>query len=79
MGPRLSAIYLERQSDIHKQINDFFFSFQPGLVLGAEALLLERWSLFAEGRVNYTYVATESGPARHQGSYEFLGGVFVHF
>ncbi len=79
VGPRLSAIYLERQSDIHKQINDFFFSFQPGFVLGAEALFLERWSLFAEGRVNYTYVATESGPARHQGSYEFLGGVFVHF
>ncbi|MCB9640742.1 MAG: caspase family protein [Myxococcales bacterium] len=79
VGPRLSAIYLERQSDIHKQVNDFFFSFQPGVVLGMEMRFLERWSFFAEGRVNYTYVATEYGPPRHQGSYEFLGGVFVHF
>ena len=78
-GPRLSAIYLDRQSPIHKEVNDFFYSFQPGLLLGFEYRFLPRWSFFTEGRLNYTYVKLEEGLARHQGSYEFLGGIFFHF
>lgn len=79
VGPRLSAIYLHRQSDLHTNINDFFYSFQPGILLGTEFRLAARWSLFVEGRLNYTYVTTEDGPPRHQGSYEILGGIYFHF
>lgn len=79
LGPRLSAIYLHRQSDLHTDINDFFYSFQPGILLGMEFRMARRWSFFTEGRLNYTYVTTEDGPPRHQGSYEILGGIYFHF
>ncbi len=79
LGPRLSAIYLNRQSELHNNINDFFYSFQPGALVGMEFRIASRWSLFTEGRLNYTYVTTEDGPPRHQGSYEILGGMYFHF
>ena len=79
VGLRLSAIYLGRESGLHREINDFFYSFQPGLLLGTEFRLALRWSLFAEARLNYTYITMEEGPPKHQGSYEMLGGVSFHF
>tara|TARA_B100000609_G_scaffold129972_1_gene103626 strand:+ start:50080 stop:51807 length:1728 start_codon:yes stop_codon:yes gene_type:complete len=78
-GIRLSGIYLDRQSDLHVDINDFFFSFQPGLLLGGEWRLHPRWSLFAESRLNYTYITTADGQPRHQGSFEIVGGFHFHF
>lgn len=79
VGPRVSAIYLHRQSDLYKDLSDFFYSFQPGLLAGAEWRVFQQWSLFVEGRLNYTYVTVENGPAQHQGSYECLGGAYFHF
>ena len=78
-GPRLSMIYLHRRSELHQNVEDFFYSFQPGAVFGLEVAILKRWSFFAQSRVNYTYVTTEDGPPKHQGSFEVLGGFYVHF
>jgi len=78
-GPRLSIIYLDRQSDLHPDINDFFYSFQPGILFGMELSFRERWSFFVESHLNYTYVTTEDGSPRHQGSYEIFAGIFFHF
>lgn len=79
VGPRVSAIYLQRESNEHAGVNDFFYSFQPGVLLGTEFRVFTRWSFFLEGRLNYTYVTVESGAAQHQGSYEMLGGINFHF
>ncbi len=78
-GPRLSVIYLRRDSDLHQDINDFFYSFQPGLLWGAELTFQEHWSFFIESHLNYTYVTTEDGSPRHQGSFELFAGFFFHF
>jgi hypothetical protein len=79
VGPRLSAIYLHRQSDLYKDVSDFFYSFQPGLLLGTEYQIWRQWSFFLEGRLNYTYVTVAGGPAQHQGSFEAVGGVNWRF
>ncbi len=78
-GLRLSSIFLYRQSDLHVDVSDFFYSFQPGITAIVEYKILPRWSITMESRLNYTYVTVENGPPRHQGSYELFGGVLFNF
>ena len=78
-GVRLSVIHLTRRSDLHTEISDYFYSFAPGLLAGVGLRISSRWSVEAEGRVNYTYVTLEDAPARHQGWYTLMGGVRYRF